>query len=926
MSQRLSITVTFSEFWRTSVAAIIAYCGYVFRVILLASLAMPVAVVAAQKLLFDIPQSSANVALREYAIQAHRQILIPHEVVKEYNANSVAGYYFADDALDLLLENSGLEAVINQNGILIIKVNKTQVREGENMHKQKLIKQSIFKKVAGILFAGLFGASSAGAQQVEEDAGYRLEEVIVTAQKRVQNAQDIGKSINVFNSESLDRAGIKDVSRLAFITPGLAFAQRGNDYKLTLRGANSENTDRAEPVAIGVFVDGLYRVRAAQAGNAFLDVESVEVLKGPQGTLFGRNTLGGAVLIKTHKPNIEKLSYGLSFTVGEFSHTKTEGYINIPLSDSFAVRIAGAKDDMDGWIKNLGASNDLGEVDDITLRVSALWEISDSFSALLSYFHYESDGSALGAYGYQSRGTLRDPDPTSLLPIQDRMTHANGILDPINPRGGALGTRADLGPWEIYRDSPFIRDVSEKTTALELNWDLGSVSIKSQTSYTDYFNLANVDGDYSEGRLLEESRLDDMKAWSQELQVSSNTDGRLEWVAGLYYATEDFNQAFFRNWLGFAGTAAEAAAGTPNLAECGNAFSVVPRAAVADATDPNAVCPGQFAGNPTDLKSKTFGVFVHGSYDLTDRVRLNAGLRYSKDDMDYLGGRILLSTGVLGQTVQVATVPAASESWDQITWEIGIEFDVFNDSLFYASASTGFLSGSFNPNGSTFDQQEVQAYEIGLKNRLLDNRVELNISAYRNEYTNMLAGILDDQSITQKINGGSLTANGIEIDLKALITENLTLTASMALQDSTYDEFGASNRFQLGGSGPVGFSDLSGKDTPWAPSVAGNLSVSYDIHSAAAGMFTPHLQLAYSGSHWTTGLQQFDLAKQAAYAKLDARLYWTSPDQRWNAQAFVENIANEAILQHTIVGGSDIIQVSWGKPRMWGVKFGYNFN
>lgn len=878
-----------------------------------------------KKVYFDIPQQRADLSLTRFAEQADQTLIFSYDKVRKETANRLVGHFPIDVAVKILLTGTGLLPVFNDQGALTAISNGEAEIEGNRMNVKK-------KTGIAAIFAALFMGQSINAQDsgndILEDASDPsvLAEVIVTAQRREQNAQEIGKSINVFDSESLDRGGIQDVSRLELITPGLAFAQRGNDYKLTMRGANAENTDRAEPVPIGVFVDGLYRVRSAQAGNAFLDVESVEVLKGPQGTLFGRNTLGGAVLVKTHSPSTEGDTFSLKLGAGSFGLTKLDGIFNWAVSDSFAVRVAASKAEADGWIENLGASNDLGEIDDTTVRVSALWVVSDTFTAKLSHFRYESGGSALGAYGYQSRGTLRDPDPTSTVPLQDRMTHANGILDTVNPRGGALGTRADLGPWEVYRDSPFVRDVTEDTTALELNWDLDTFSIKSLTSFTDYFNLADVDGDYSEGRLLEETRLDDMDAFSQELQITSASDGRLEWVAGLYYASEEFNQAFFRNWLGFAGTAAEAAAGTPNLAECGNAFSVVPRAAVADANDPNAVCPGQFAGNPTDLESQTFGVFVHGSYEISDRARLNAGIRYSEDETDYLGGRTLLSTGVLGETVVVATVPAASDSWDQVTWELGVEVDVFSDSLFYGSVSTGFLSGSFNPNGSTFDQQEVLAYEIGLKNRLLDNRVELNVSVYHNEYSDMLAGILDAQSLTQKVNGGSINANGLELDLKALISDNLTIVANMSIQDSTYDEFGAANRFQLGGTGPVGFVDLSGLDTPWAPTVAGNLSLSYDIHTGTAGLFVPHLQIAYSGSHWTTGLQQFDLAKQEAYVKLDARFYWESPNRQWTAQAYVENLGNEAILQHTIVGGSDIIQVSWGKPRTYGVTVGYRFD
>lgn len=321
---------------------------------------------------------------------------------------------------------------------------------------------------------------------------------------------------------------------------------------------------------------------------------------------------------------------------------------------------------------------------------------------------------------------------------------------------------------------------------------------------------------------------------------------------------------------------------------------------------------------------------------MSDNTRLIAGVRYSKDEMTFLGNETHFSTGVLGTTsaagvsgvrVAVNPNPAESEEWSQTTWELGFEKDVFEDSMFYGSASTGFLAGGFNPNRSTFDQQEVTAYEIGLKNRLMDNRVELNVSLYRNEFEDMLAGILDAQSLTVKTNGGSITANGLEIDLKALVSENLTIVGNLAFQDSTYDVYAAANRFQLTGGLPLdanGNISLNGEDTPWAPSVSGNLNISYDIQSGT-GVFTPYLQLSYSGSHTTTGLQQFALAEQDAYTKIDARLYWKSESEKWNAQVYVENLTEEEVLQHTIVGGSDIIQVSWGKPRMAGVKVGYNF-
>ena len=281
------------------------------------------------------------------------------------------------------------------------------------------------------LLCGLLSGASHARQAGAGTASAALEEVIVTATKREKAAQDVGKSINVFGSEALDRAGVDDVSRLALITPGLGFAQRGNDFKLTLRGANSENTDRAEPVPIGVFVDGVYRVRAAQGGNAFLDVASVEVLKGPQGTLFGRNTLGGAVLVKTRRPDSEANDYSLQFGVDNYHLRRAQGFANWAAAETFALRVAALWAQSDGWIENLGAGNDLGELDDRAMRISARWDVSDSLSALLSHFSYDSGGSALGAYGYQSRGTLRDPN--SSAPLATRARFAPGSSPAIRP-------------------------------------------------------------------------------------------------------------------------------------------------------------------------------------------------------------------------------------------------------------------------------------------------------------------------------------------------------------------------------------------------------------------------------------------------------------------------------------------------------------
>ena len=211
--------------------------------------------------------------------------------------------------------------------------------------------------------------------------------------------------------------------------------------------------------------------------------------------------------------------------------------------------------------------------------------------------------------------------------------------------------------------------------------------------------------------------------------------------------------------------------------------------------------------------------------------------------------------------------------------------------------------------------------------------MQLNVAAYMNDFDELLASkLITDPStgavITVQDNAGEIKSKGIEVDFKSLPSENSYLNATLTWQDSKYGDFLLANRFDLGSNTPAAAGNtiqLRGETTPWAPTLSSSISAGYYIETDGMGMFTPHLQLSYSGEHYTTGNQQFDLAKQDAYVKVDFRVYWQSNDDNWTAQAFVENLTDEVVLHHTIIGGNDIIQSSWSKPRMYGVKVGYRF-
>ncbi len=837
----------------------------------------------------DITAQKLPHALEALADQTGALMIIPFDLAASRDANSVVGRYTLVEALDQLLDNTGLSGDLFQKRIIIISLLEKNVMPAKKTG------------VATGVLASMLAANTALSQEQPQRSSF-LEEIIVTAQKREQKAQDVGIAISAFDQESLDRAGIADVTRLDLVTPGLSFAQRGNDFKVTIRGANAENTFRDVSPPIGMFVDGVYKPTAAQAGGAFLDVQRVEVLKGPQGTLFGRNTLGGAINIITNKPDTESFDYGLDLTLGNYAHAKPEFYINAPVSDDFAVRLAGMYQVRDGYVKNHGPGKDLAEVDRGSIRLSALWNVNDSFDLLATLFYYDVGGTSLSSFGYQSLGTLRN---------SSGVTDNNGTRDPINPRYGSLGARTDRGPWDVYRDGDYDLDNQETVFTLEANWDLGAVAIKSISSYTDYEQFSSADSDFSENLFAQEQYEETLESFTQEIQLISNDpDSDFEWVLGAIFSDEEYNQTFMR--IPVFGEIAND--GTPLPA--GGRCLVQSFATAADPTAP-VPCPS-FTGNgqPT---VESIGVFGQLTYHVSDSLRLIAGARWNQDDKS------------LDRDIwQNAGLPDESNTFEKVTWRTGVEWNVLEDSMIYGSVSTGFLSGGHNFNRTFFDQQEVTAYEIGMKNRFADDRVQLNMSAYYNDFTNLLASAIVIDPVTGSVqifvrNGGEIEARGFEAELTAIPVDGLTVGATLAWQDSEYGEFSVVNSFVEGSNTPAALGNtiqLRGKQTPWAPDWAGSFFVAYDFNTSF-GTVTPMIQLAYSGDHQVSGLQQHILTEQDAYTKTDLRLRWQPKDPSWSVEAYVENVTEEEVLHHTIIGGNDTIQAMWSTPRFYGLKIKY---
>ena len=375
--------------------------------------------------------------------------------------------------------------------------------------------------ITGLVLAQLavLSASVAYAQTV-------IEEIIVTAQKKEENVQDIGRSISVVDAEGIANAGIQDVTRLEHIMSGVTFGFVGGDAKINVRGANSRTTLRDVSATAGFFLDDVYRPRAAQQSMSLFDIERIEVLKGPQGTLYGRNTLTGAIKVYSSSPDLDKISIGLETTLARFSTVQNDYFINYPVNDEFGIRIAGRTKDSDGWIKNVGPGPNMEIADDNHVRFTALWRPSERFVAHLRIQSLAKGGTAADIFGGEDQCRLVHPSG---------LTDINGVVEDCeNPIPGTRGTWTDevLEPWVVSTDVHGWRNVTEESAVLNLRWDFENLSLISITSFSQFENQIDQDADHSPvpGNLWTWDELAD--SVTQELQFvstggwSSAVDGR----------------------------------------------------------------------------------------------------------------------------------------------------------------------------------------------------------------------------------------------------------------------------------------------------------------------------------------------------------------------------------------------------------------
>lgn len=771
-----------------------------------------------------------------------------------------------------------------------------------------------------------------GTVTAQEAGSGGLEEIIVTAQRRAENIQSVSIAIQAITAEGLAKAGIEDVSNLNLAVPGLAFGASGNDAKIALRGANANATFQDNSPVVSVFVDGIYKPRASQQTRSFFDVSRLEVLKGPQGTLYGRNTLAGAINLYTNAANLNGLAGGVTATYSRFNTFRVETYLNIPVSETFAVRVAGLTENGDGFVDN-NAGPDFGSKDTLSLRGSAFWAPTDRVNATLRVTNIRERGN-VGLFA--TNGSCR---AESTLGLTDALGTQRNCA---NPRRGAAGAPAfnDRGKLGVTKDFANDDRLDEFNATFELNAELSETIIaKSVTSYTDYDSILGHDADYSATSHSREWFVENAESYTQELQIASRGGGPFQFTVGGYGSQDKifFNAPLLRlnrddqtvrpTVISADGVVLPVLIATPvinPLLDVGSPAS--------------ATRNGQSSNTFQYLDVTTLGAFGQASLEIVPRLRIIGGLRYSSEEKDginyngptsYIGPQFPTVAPTTPANFSVDPRLATSRTrstFNKLTYRAAVEFDVAEQILLFATVSTGFLSGALTTAGAITEQQESINYEAGIKSRFLDNRLQFNASVYRTKYKNLATTFQVPNSAggvnTLQTTGGEIDATGVEAIIDFIPVENLKLTLSGNYLDAEYGTFGVTASGQtFDGSARNRFVNLDGVTPPFSPKFAGAIQASYDVDLGGRGKLTPSIQLYYSSRYSAHGNLPFNPAGiQPAYTKTNIRMAYTSANERFGIEVFGENLENEIINERTQSGGDGIEQTVWGFPRNYGIR------
>ena len=724
----------------------------------------------------------------------------------------------------------------------------------------------------------LFGAHAANAPGNGQADIVVIEEVVVTATRRAESMQDIPVSVTAFAEGELKTMNLVRAQDLADHTPGLNFQSvfTSANPQWSIRGVASNGFNSNTVSAVGIYVDEVYFNAPASQGTHLFDLERVEVLRGPQGTLYGMNTTGGAINFIPRSPSDQFNAY-LELGYGNYDQYRVDGAVGGPLGERVSGRVAFSKAESDGYRKNNLTGSDQAFYDTQAVRAQLNWEISADLTSRFSLHYAESEADVV----FEQQGGR---DPVTFAPCPVASIAKGGCVDFF----GYSDAQQNPDFYEGAADYDSQDEVKTIGGALFLDWHLGSIVVKSITAYNRSEYDESDDNDMSPTDFLLVQFDSEAEQWTQEFRVTGNLNQKTDWLIGLFYFQED-NDEFEAGH----GIISQFLAGIPR----GGIFKKF------------------------DLETESVAVFGELTHDWTEQLSFRLGLRWTDEEKEvsYMN-RFFATPGVSSAPVSQSFADANAifgadfshdEGWSEVSGHFSVDYVVMEEVLLYASYTRGFRGGNFDlgvfSTQGIVAPEKVEGFEIGVKSTWLDQRLRFNASLYRYDYTDQQVTTTQGLNITLS-NAAESTNWGGEIEMLFLPVEGLTLRGGLAFTDAEYDVF-------IDGSG----ADRSGNELENTPSVTINGLARYEW-DAFTGTLSLQVDTSFKDDHFLD-FSNSPLSRQDSYWLVNARAGYLIRNGMFELAAWVKNIGDEKYYRNwfDFAGSGGFNQYTTGAPRTYGV-------
>lgn len=820
---------------------------------------------------------------------------------------------------------------------------------------------------------------------IAERSNLSLEEIVVTARKRSESLMDAPVAITAVSGEAMEKQGITNLEQLNAKVPGLQMGRGPAVPSIYIRGVGS-GINKGFEQSVGLYIDGIYQSRSDQFTQSQFDLQQVEVLRGPQGTLFGKNTIAGAIKIESRNPEVGE-EFGGSLAVAIEPKYGTQRYTGVfsgGLTDTLAARLAIRDDSSDGYVKNKAYNEDAAQRDVQLARLTLSWEPTDDLSITPKVSYTDSE-----VVGTETVNPIYNPD---LVAQYAAAGLTNSIL-------GSLPVLAGLNP-DFYPSSgsnsyysfvgntvfhPEMEDGEFHSTemlnsSINVEWEVGDYTLTALSAYVDYDKFRSADGATNPTNLAQNHEPETLKMFSQELRVASNLEGPVNFIAGIYLEDQKLDNQFRTTFDGTLGGLASSVAGVPSV------FAVPGMGSIDYAT----------IVNDFSQETETLALFGEFSIELTDDLTLDLGVRYSEDEKSasrlvrYAAGHPLdLDILVTPDIANIADAPRddaaaagaavganlmnvlANAGTDAAVLygvlgggfanypsdnqgrrteyhfdpSIKLRWEYSEDGMMYLSYSEGYKSGGFNQSSDTtsvggvpdprfgheFEDEGVEAWELGIKQSFMDGRGRFGATLYRSELTDLQ--VTSWQGISFIVtNAAEVVAQGVELEAQYLLTENLEIGGSIAYLDheiTSYPDAPCDAQetvdHVLAGNPGSCLDDFGGQRGAFAPKYSGTAYANY-TYNLSDWELVANLSANFKDEMYLNpDLDPVSL--QDSYVKVDARLGLNSADGVWEFLLYGRNLTDETTYTYQFGApfATGIYSGFIEEPRVLGLQGKFNF-